>query len=53
MGVQKYFDKYRIAIRTKNILEIECYDTNASSNNPVENLRFYQGRQFSSERLSC
>jgi hypothetical protein len=40
--VQKYFDKYRIAIRTKNFVEIECYDTSVSTNNPVADLRFYE-----------
>jgi hypothetical protein len=43
MEVQKYFNKYRIAIRTKNFVEIECYDTNVSSNNPVADLQFYEG----------
>jgi hypothetical protein len=42
MGVQKYFNKYRIAIRTKDFAEIECYDTNVSQNNPVADLRLYE-----------
>ncbi|MGH9972757.1 MAG: hypothetical protein ACRD93_02530 [Nitrososphaeraceae archaeon] len=39
--VQKYFNKYRITVRSKNFAEIECYDTSVSKNNPVADLRFY------------
>ncbi len=55
--VQKYFNKYRIAIRTdyytkqdeygiKNYIDLQCYDTNVSMSNPVAELRFHDNVNF-------